>query len=182
MSKQLPQHIADKLDELADIANDLMDEEDYEGPLKAFREGFEIIPPPKKDWSATLWFLAGIGDAQWFLEDHKNGIDTWRDALVFGGLGNVFVHLRRGQVLYELGELKESANELLRALLLGGEEPFAEEDRKYWDHVTSEAKPPEGWTSWDGWTGVEKEGPVYEWLMDSSVYEFRPKPGEREEE
>jgi len=121
-----------------------------------------------------LWFLCSIGDAQWFMGDHSEGLRTWRDALLQGGVGNAFVHLRRGQTLLELGDRDEAANELLRALLLGGERLFGEEDPRYFAFITSIAKPPAGLESWSGWQGVEPTTPGFEWLTDSSFYQLVP--------
>jgi tetratricopeptide (TPR) repeat protein len=47
------------------------------------------------------------------------------------GFGNPFLHLRRGQVLFELGRREEAANELTRAYGLEGEQIFEEEHPKY---------------------------------------------------
>ena len=52
-----------------------------------------------------------------------------------GGLGNVFLHLRRGEVLFELGEMESSADELMRAYMGGGPEAFAREEEKYLLHL-----------------------------------------------
>jgi tetratricopeptide (TPR) repeat protein len=175
MPDELPVELHAEIDRLAEEGNALMSAKKYAEAAEVFRRGLELLPAPREKWSATVWFLCGIGDAQWFLGDHEKGIDTWRDALLFGGLGNPFVHLRRGQTLYELGDQKEAANELLRALLLAGQKIFASEDPKYWDFIISVARPPEGWKSWDGWTGVEEGSPVHDWLMDPGVYALRAK-------
>ncbi len=175
MVEEFPEELREEIDRLAEEGNDLMDVSKYAEAERVFRRGLELIPQPREKWSATVWFLCGIGDAQWCAGDHQHGLDTWRDALLCGGLGNPFVHLRRGQTLYELGDQKEAANELLRALLLGGEDLFADEPRQYWEFVTSVAKPPEGWSSWEGWSGVEEDSPVHQWLMDPSAYGIRRK-------
>jgi hypothetical protein len=172
---ELPANLHEAVDRHAEEGNQLMDKGDYVGAETVFRRGLALLPEPKSHWEATLWFLAGIGDAQWSRGDHEGGRDTWRDALLNGGVGNAFVHLRRGQTLYELGLMKESANELLRALLLGGEELLANEDPKFLEYVTSTAAPPEGFSSWRGWKGVDPDSPVHDWLMDSSAYELELK-------
>jgi tetratricopeptide (TPR) repeat protein len=175
MSQELPAKLQAKMNELAEESNSLMEEEKYTEAIAVFRRGLELLPQPWEKWSATVWFLCGIGDAQWFAGDHQGGRDTWRDALLYGGQGNPFVHLRRGQTHFELGDRDEAANELLRALLLGGEKIFADEPRQYWKFITSVAEPPEGWSSWKGWQGVEEGSPVHQWLLDPSVYTLRAK-------
>ncbi|MCI0455509.1 MAG: tetratricopeptide repeat protein [Gemmataceae bacterium] len=139
MSEELPVELHAEIDRLANEGNSLMETGNYAEAAAVFRRGLELLPRPRERWSAALWFLCGIGDAQWFAGDHENGRDTWRDALLSGGLGNPFVHLRRGQTLYELGDQNEAGNELLRALLLGGEEVFANQPRK---SSTGSSSPP----------------------------------------
>ncbi|HEU0053187.1 MAG TPA: tetratricopeptide repeat protein [Longimicrobium sp.] len=173
----LPPDIQDEVDRLAEEGNAWMDTGEYVQALAAFRRGIEVLPPPRDRWDAAMWFLAGIGDALWFLGRHVNARPIWDDAIVFvGGFGNAFVHLRRGQTMYELGDYGEAANELLRALLLGGAELFADDSRKYWDFITSRARPPEGMASWEGWAGAEPGSPLHDWLMNPGVYEFRHVP------
>jgi tetratricopeptide (TPR) repeat protein len=141
---KLPAPIQEAIDRLAEEGNQLMERGAYREAEALFQKGLALLPEPRSKWEATLWFLGSIGDAQWHRGDHEAGRDTWRDALLSGGVGNPFIHLRRGQTLYELGLLKESGNELLRALLLAGEDIFAEDDPKYLRHVTSVAAPPRG--------------------------------------
>ena len=173
--RQLPDVLSQKVDQIAEKGNQLMDARDYASALEVFRCGLALLPEPRFEWEAAAWFLAGIGDAQWHLGDLGASLDTWRDALLHGGLGNPFVHLRRGQALYDLGRAKESADELLRALLLAGEGIFAEEDPKYLKHVRSTAAPPQGRASWDGWTGLPPDSPIRTWLMDASHYTLQAK-------
>jgi tetratricopeptide (TPR) repeat protein len=170
---ELPAKIANKVDKIAVRGNTLIDKDRYQEAITEFKKGIDLLPPPREQWDAFLWFLCGIGDAQWFMEDHENGLVTWRDAILHGGLGNAFVHMRRGQVLFELGDRKEAANELLRALLLGGEQVFETKEPKYLELVKSVAAPPEGYESWDGWQGVDEDSPTYDWLMDPEHYALK---------
>jgi hypothetical protein len=48
-----------------------------------------------------------------------------------GAIGNPFLHLRFGQVLFDRGELDRAADELIRAYALEGEEIFANDDPRY---------------------------------------------------
>ncbi|MFL5384907.1 MAG: hypothetical protein ACJ8GN_20505 [Longimicrobiaceae bacterium] len=172
----LPDAVAAEADRFAELGNARMEEGAYVDALAAFRQGLEILPPPRYRWEAAEWFLAGIGDALWFLKCHLNAVPIWNDMLLHGAVGKGWVHLRRGQTLYELGDFKEAESELMRALLLEGQPLFEGEDRKYWNYITSRARPPEGWTSWEGWTGAEPGSQMYEWLMNLDLYEYRSRP------
>ena len=175
MAEELPVELHESIDRLAEKGNALMEMGSFAEAEAAFREGLELLPPPLERWSATLWFLSSMGDAQWLAGAHDRGIDTWRDALLYGGLGNPFVHLRRGQTLYELGEQEEAANELFRALLIAGEEIFETEPEIYWQFITTVAKPPEGIPSWNGFPGIDEDSPLNAWLHDPNQYAFLPK-------
>lgn len=172
MNEELPAGIRAEIDRIAEEGNRLLEAGDPHGALAAFRRGLQALPAPREQWSAALWFLCSIGDAQWFMGDHRAGLQTWRDALLQGGIGNPFVHLRRGQTLLELGEREEAGNELLRALLLGGERLFAGENPRYIAFITSTARPPAGLESWRGWQGVEPTTPGFEWLADPNQYQL----------
>lgn len=175
MTTQLPADISEKIDVIADRGNALMDNQAFAEAEATFREGLGLLPEPLEQWSATLWFLSSIGDAQWYAGNHESGRDTWRDAILYGGLGNPFVHLRCGQTLFELGEQEEAAGELLRALLIAGAEIFEPEPEIYWQFVTSVMKPPDGLSTWDGFPGVDEDSPTNAWLMDPNQYGFFPK-------
>lgn len=168
-----------ELDALALAGNAFADQGDYGGAITLFRRGFDLIPLPREGRSASLWFAVAIGDMQWHCKDYRASLDTWRDALIlYGGFGNPFVHLRRGQALLELGDEAEASNELLRALLIGGEDVFAREELDYWVFITSTAQAPEAYPDWIGWPGLPKDSPEYEkWTDPSNVYGFAQKSG-----
>lgn len=105
-----------------------------------------------------------------------NALPVWRDTLLQGGLGNPFVHLRRGQALFELGDLSEAQNELARALLLGGQPLFADEASEYWAFIIGRMRPYAERGTWEGWTGVEDGSPMAEWLVDPGHYDLRLPP------
>jgi tetratricopeptide (TPR) repeat protein len=172
---QLPTKVQDAIDRLAEEGNRLMDQGAYKAAEEVFQKGLAQLPEPKSEWEATLWFLTAIGDAQFHRGAHQAARANWRDALLNGGIGNPFVHLRFGQTLYELGQMKDSADELLRALLLAGEDIFTEDDPKYFRHVTSVAQPPAGWKSWKGWKGLDEDSPLHDQLTDPSAYQQLPK-------
>jgi hypothetical protein len=67
-----------------------------------------------------------------------------------GAVGNPFLHLRIGQVQFELGNEQRAADELARAYLKEGKTLFDGEDPKYLDFIKGKLRPPEG--GWpEGW-------------------------------
>jgi hypothetical protein len=73
--------------------------------------------------------LAAIADAAFlggFLKTARRALD---DVMrLEGSIGNPFLHLRNGQVMFEEGRLDEAADELIRAYMAEGKAIFRDED------------------------------------------------------
>jgi hypothetical protein len=61
-----------------------------------------------------------------------------------GTIGNPWVHLRLGQVRFELGQLELATDELARAYMGGGRDVFEGQDPKYFELVERVLEPPPG--------------------------------------
>lgn len=111
----------------------LAEEKKYGEAIKAYREAWNLIPEPKRDWNASTWIMAAFADA-YFLAGHlKAARETLEFAMTCpGALESAFLHLRLGEVLFEAGELDRAADELLRAYLVDDtDQIFDDEDPKY---------------------------------------------------
>ncbi|SHM03275.1 hypothetical protein SAMN02746009_03838 [Hymenobacter psychrotolerans DSM 18569] len=53
-------------------------------------------------------------------------------------IGNPLIHLRLGQVQYEMGNFAKAKDELMRAYMGQGEEIFEGEDEKYFTFLKQE--------------------------------------------
>lgn len=114
-----------KGDRLLEIGN-------YKQAIQSYNVAWKLVPDPKTEWSASTWILTAIADAAFqgrFLESARQAIDYVMACP--GAIGNPFIHLRRGQILFEQGELEASANELARAYMSEGDDIFAPEEKKY---------------------------------------------------
>ncbi|MFC4159349.1 tetratricopeptide repeat protein [Chitinimonas lacunae] len=119
----------------------LAEQECYEEAVFQYNKAWEMIPEPKNEWEASTWVLAAIADACFFMGKRKSARQALEYAMYCpGGLGNPFLHLRLGQVLFDAGELDKAADELMRAYLGGGGEIFAQEDQRYFDFLVKKAK------------------------------------------
>jgi len=112
----------------------------FEAAIAAYNEGWKLIPEPKNEWKASTWILAAIGDAC-FLAGFRTSA---REALEYAmtcpdGLGNPFLHLRLGQVLFDADEKDAAADELIRAYMGGGREIFDAEPPHYLDFLSARA-------------------------------------------
>ncbi len=50
-------------------------------------------------------------------------------------IGNPFIHLRLGEVQFEMGDHAKAQDELMRAYMGAGAEIFQEEDKKYFEFI-----------------------------------------------
>ena len=177
MTETLPEELHDEIDRIAAAGNTLIDQDKYSQAVDVFRQGLALLPPPRQRWQATLWFLCGIGDAQWYSDELDAARVSWKEALLFGGLGNPFVHLRRGQVAFDLGDREEAKQELFRAALIGGRENlFDDDDDEYWDFLTAELRPPGQHDKWEDWSGIDQDSEAYDWFMRGHEYDFYFEP------
>jgi len=77
----------------------------FEGAIAEYNKAWSLVPDPANDWEASTWILAAIADAA-FLGGY---LTSAREALQYamtcpGAIGNPFLHLRFGQVLFDSGE------------------------------------------------------------------------------
>ena len=140
MQEELPPHIYEEVLALSEKGNLYAEKGDYALSLNEFNLAWELLPEPKADWNASTWLLAGMADSFFMLDDFKQS----RKALEYAfhcpdALGNPFLHLRFGQVLFEADELDEAANQLLKAYMFAGVEVFELEDAKYLSFLKTRA-------------------------------------------
>ena len=129
----LPAALADKLDQLSERGNVLLDERgDWHGAIEQWREALTLLPEPKAQWEAWTWLNASIGDAfrtGHALEDAKAALF---DALNGpDGHANPFILLRLGETLVDLGDTERGVEYLLRAYMLDGERVFEADGSRY---------------------------------------------------
>ena len=119
--------------------------------LRSFSAAWNALADPKdeQDWAVNV--LAAIADCCFFLARWEECCDAIQHAFHCGAsMSNPFLRLRLGQSLYELGNLRESANWLVPVYLTEGRKPFEGDDPKYLESVRGQLKPPPG--GWpEGW-------------------------------
>jgi tetratricopeptide (TPR) repeat protein len=135
-SQQLNDTVHQQILQLSKVGDACIDHDDYPGAITNFRAAFELIPQPFEEWEASTWLLASLGEAYFFNGEYEQAHAALAKAMhVPGAIGNSLIHLRLGQVQYELGNTKRAADELLRAYMAEGEEIFDGEDDKYFDFL-----------------------------------------------
>jgi hypothetical protein len=145
MSDELDPELHDRITQLSEQGNSLADNGDTLAAWTKYAEALSLVPEPRTDYEATTWLLASIGDMAFQRQQFEKARDALSDAVRCpGGLGNVFVHLRLGECFFELGDEKRAADNLTRAYMGDGREPFKNEDPKYFALLERVLQPPAG--------------------------------------
>jgi len=137
---ELPPRVHEAIKHLCADGDTIAAAGQYEQAISEYNRAWEMIPEPKTQWNASTWILAAIGDAAFL-----GGYDTSaREALEYAmhcpdAVGNPFLHLRLGQVLFDTDERDRAADELMRAYMGAGVEIFAAEDERYLSFLRTRA-------------------------------------------
>ena len=137
---ELDEPVYREVTRLCKAGDELAERGQYEDAVAEYNKAWKLIPQPKNNWKASTWILAAIADACFFIGKNKSAWQALEYAMTCpDGLGNPFLHLRFGQVLFESGENDLAADELMRAYMGAGEEIFRDEDPKYFAFLKTRA-------------------------------------------
>jgi tetratricopeptide (TPR) repeat protein len=132
MHSELDDKVYEEIKKLCDLGNSKCEKNDYLSAIEYYKKALELIPKPIENWEASTWVLAALGDCYFLLQKYNEAKPYLTTAMHCpGGLGNEFIHLRLGQVQFELGNKERAADELTRAYMGGGKEIFEGENEKY---------------------------------------------------
>ncbi|HEX4860765.1 MAG TPA: hypothetical protein VFV07_05975 [Rhizomicrobium sp.] len=113
----------------------------FDAALAEYGRAWALVPEPKNEWRAATWILAASADAYFLAGNAAKAREALSYAMTCpGAIGNPFLHLRFGEVLFDLGEQDRAADELMRAYMSEGPEIFAAEDPKYLAFLKTRAK------------------------------------------
>ncbi|MDH7971247.1 hypothetical protein QH494_03565 [Sphingomonas sp. AR_OL41] len=139
-SPELPSAVFDAIQHFCSDGDALASAGRYEEAIGEYNRAWEIVPEPKSQWNASTCILAAIGEAA-FLANYKTSA---KEALEYAmvcpdAVGNPFLHLRLGQVLFDMGEHDRAADELMRAYMGAGADLFTAEDQRYLSFLRTRA-------------------------------------------
>lgn len=139
---ELPEDIYEGVKRLCAIGDDAAKLGNHRDAIPWYRRALELLPQPVTQWNAATWIFAAVGDAYFSLGDTPEALEAFDQAMEAPkGVGNPFLHLRRGQVLFDLGRKEEAANELTRAYMLEDEDIFDDEEPKYLEFLKTVLRP-----------------------------------------
>jgi tetratricopeptide (TPR) repeat protein len=145
VNDEIDSKLSAKIDALSEEGNQLADSGQFLAAWKKFGEALNLVPEPKVEREASTWLIASMGDMAFQLKKFDQAYDAFSDAVRCpGGLGNPFIHLRKGQCHFELGDMKRAADDLTRAYMGAGREIFKRENPKYFALLERVLKPPVG--------------------------------------
>lgn len=132
MSESLDDDLHARVVELFKEGDAHVNSDNIELGLGKYEEALALLPLPHEKWEASTLILAAMGDAHFFKGDYVAARDTLQRAMHCpDAIGNSYLHLRLGEVQYELGNTERAKDELARAYLGGGPEVFEGDDPKY---------------------------------------------------
>jgi len=139
--ESIPDDIHAEISRLSQRGDQKAEAGQYGEALKEYEAAWELIPEPKGKWNAATWVLTAMGDAAYLSGDLDHALDAFSSAVKGpDGLGNPFIHLRLGQINFDLKNRDRAADELMRAYMGAGKDIFEEDDPKYFEFLKSRAK------------------------------------------
>lgn len=122
----------EKIKELLKQGDKKAESGDYEGSLQSYRSAIDLVPDPFIEQEISTNLLVAMGDVYIMIGDYEKAQKVFADVMLCPGApASEYIRLRRGQVAFELGDMKKAKTELACAYMNGGDEVFEDEDPKY---------------------------------------------------
>lgn len=147
----IPKAIENKLDEIDRISNTSV--LNLENKIEALLKIYDSLTNDEKGRKEGRYLIIRIGEIYFQGNAFENAKYNYNFAIKFKDtIGNPFIHLRLGQLQYYHKNEERMYDELSRALIMGGENIFKNEDSKFITITKSVLKEPEdsSWEEYDG--------------------------------
>ncbi len=143
MNRELPYDVHESIQRFCAEGDSLAEAERYADAIARYGKALVLLPTPHQDWEAATWIYAALGDTHFLARDFERARQALTTVMLCpNALDNPFLWLRRGQVYFELGELKQAQDSLASAFMLGGREIFETEDPKYRAFIATKMEQP----------------------------------------
>lgn len=130
--KELSEDIIERIEQLSEQGNEFSEQENHTEAIRVWEQALALIPNPQNNFGESLWLETSIGDAYYMLGDFGNALSHLQNAksnIEENAYENPFTMLRLGQSCFEIQQIEEAKEYLLRAYMLEGEEIFEGEEK-----------------------------------------------------
>lgn len=118
---------------LIEKADKKLDYGDYKKAQALYEKALNLLPEPKREQEEYIELMGAIGDTLLFQGKNSVALKLYNDLMKLPETqDNAFLHLRRGQVYCGMDKLELAEKDLKRALALGGEKIFEDEQEEYY--------------------------------------------------
>ena len=132
MDRELPDAIHENIKRFCAEGDSLAEAKRYNDAIARFEQALALLPTPREEWEAGAWIYAALGDTHFLTGDFERARQALTAVMLCpDALDNPFLWLRRGQVYFELGDMKQAQDSFASAFMLAGREIFETEDPKY---------------------------------------------------
>jgi len=132
MNREFPDDIHDSIKRFCAEGDSLAGTENYPDAIAQYEQALAILPTPHQEWEASTWIYAALGDTHFLAGNFERARQALTTVMLCpNALDNPFLWLRRGEVYFELGDMKQAQDSLASAFMLAGREIFETEDPKY---------------------------------------------------
>ena len=132
MNRELPDDVHQSIKRLCAEGDSLAETTHYSDAIIRYEQALALLPTPHQDWEAATWIYAALGDTHFLAGDFQRACQALTAVMLCpNALDNPFLWLRRGQVYFELEDMKQAQDCLASAFMLAGRAIFETEDPKY---------------------------------------------------
>src|SRR5262249_46644058 len=122
---ELDDAIRQQVAELYRAGDEYLDGREFEKAEAHYQRAWALLPEPKTECEESTWIQAAIGEALFAQGKYDAAWDAFRIAFRCpDGVGNPYLHLRRGQIAFMRGDMDSAGQELTLAYMGGGRELF----------------------------------------------------------
>lgn len=139
MTLQLSDAIYSEITALCRLGDKHVVAGEFELAKEKYLAALDLVPENHEEWEAATWIYVAIGDTHFRMNNYERALKCFINAVQCPkGMGNPYIHLRLGQLYYELGNLEKAADELTRAYMGAGLKIFLEDDPKYLEFLETQ--------------------------------------------
>lgn len=125
-----------KISDITKKAEELAFNSNHQASIDKYKEGLDLLGEQVMSSKYAVMLFSGIGEIFFLEKNWENALEYYGYAVnSTNGLGEPLIHLRLGQLRFEMGDIEKAKDELMRAYMGGGDLIFEGEDSKYFQLI-----------------------------------------------